>query len=490
MNHRIVFYTLGKIMRMMGLLMLISVITGIIYFEKEAWGVLIVSLGTVGAGTLLQLGKPKKTNIRAKEGFAITGLAWLTMSIIGAIPFMTSGVLPSFTDAVFETASGFTTTGASVITDLEVVPRCILLWRSFTHWVGGMGILMFMLIFIPSNADEMNIMRAESPGPSVEKMVPKVRQTAFILYAIYGAITLALIVALIISGMPVFDSICISFGTAGTGGFGVHGDSIAGYSTLSQNIITVGMLLFGVNFNVYYLIILKKFKSLLHCEEVIWYFIIYLVASIVVALGTFKGFLSLMGWDVGISYDSFGTSLQKSFFQVASVMTTTGYATADFDMWSDLSRAMMVLVMFIGACAGSTGGGIKVSRCILYIKQIFREFKNYIHPNSVNNVKLDGKIVNNNTIRTTNVYLMAYLFVYVISFVIVCFNGFDLITTFTSIAATINNIGPGLGVVGPTGSFAGFNALSKWVFIFDMIAGRLELIPVLIMLAPGTWRKK
>ena len=478
---------------MMGILMLISVITGLIYSECDALGVLAVSLGTIVAGTLLQIKKPKKTNIRAKEGFAITGLAWLVMSIIGAIPFMTSGVLPNFTDAVFETASGFTTTGASVITDLEVVPRCILLWRSFTHWIGGMGILMFMLIFIPSNADEMNIMRAESPGPSVEKMVPKVRQTAFILYAIYGAITLALIIALIISGMPVFDSICLSFGTAGTGGFGIHGDSIASYSTLSQNIITVGMLLFGVNFNVYYLMILKKFKSLLHCEEVIWYFLIYFAASIMVALGTFRGFLGITGWENVDSYacfDSFGKSLQSAFFQVASVMTTTGFATTDFNQWSDMSRGIMVLVMFIGACAGSTGGGIKVSRCVLYIKQLFREFKNYIHPNSVNNVKLDGKVVNNDTLRTTNVYIMAYMMVYIISFIIVSFNGFDIVTTFTSIAATINNIGPGLGKVGPAGSFSGFSILSKWVFIFDMIAGRLELIPVLIMLAPGTWRKK
>ncbi len=490
MNYKILVHITGKIIMFEGLLMMLSVLVGLIYREKATVSVLIVALAAIALGFLLQLKKPMKKSIRAKEGFVITGLSWLVMSIVGAVPFILSGAIPDFTDAVFETASGFTTTGASIITDLSVIPRCILFWRSFTHWIGGMGILTFVLIFIPSNADEMNIMRAEAPGPSVEKMVPKVRETALTLYAIYTAMTVALMIALAIAGMPIFDSICISFGTAGTGGFGIKGDSIASYSTLCQNIITVGMLLFGVNFSVYYLAIMKKFKDILHSEEVLWYFIIYITASLIVALGSFTKFISFAGLTGGSGYDSFGDALQSAFFQVSSIMTTTGFATCDFNKWPDLPKAVMVSVMFIGACAGSTGGGMKVSRLILYVKQIFREFQNYIHPNSVSSVKLDGKVVNNNTIRTTNVYLMAYMMVFLLSFIIVLFDGFDMVTTFTGVAATMNNIGPGLSVVGPAGSFAGFNHLSKWVFIFDMIAGRLELIPVLIMFAPRTWRKK
>ena len=490
MNYRIIVYTIGRIMTIEAILMLIPVAACIFFDEGIAFELFAVALATLLIGILFQLRKPKRTLIRAKEGFIITGLTWLVLSIIGAIPFVASGAIPNFTDAVFETASGFTTTGASILTDLDSIPRSILLWRSFTHWIGGMGILMFMLIFIPSTADEMNIMRAESPGPSVEKMVPKVRETARTLYGIYFAMTITLILLLVIAGMPFFDSVCVSFGTAGTGGFGVRGDSIASYSPLCQNIITVGMLMFGVNFNLYYLIIMKKFKDILHCEEVMWYFIIYGTAVTLVTLGTFTGFVESVGWEESFTMDALGDAIHHSAFQVASVMTTTGFATVDFDKWAHMPRAVMVLVMFIGACAGSTGGGMKVSRVVLYFKQMVREIQSYIHPNSVRNIRLDGKAVNSNTLRTTNVFLVAYVMVFVFSFLIINFDGFDLITSFTSVAATINNIGPGLGLVGPTGNFSAFSALSKWVFIFDMIAGRLEIFPILIMLAPNTWRKK
>lgn len=490
MNYKIVIYTIGRIIQIIGVLMLLPAVVGGALGEKATLSLASVAVGAIVIGGFLHRRKPEKSQIRAKEGFVITAVTWLVMSIVGAIPFFASGEIASFTDAVFETASGFTTTGASILTDIEGMSKSLLLWRSFTHWIGGMGILVFMIAFVPSSADEMNIMKAESPGPSVEKMVPRVRETAFILYAIYTCMTVAMIIALCIAGMPIFDSVCLSFGTAGTGGFGVLSDSIASYSRVCQTIITIGMVLFGVNFNVYYLILMKKFKDLIHCEEVIIYLVIYTVASIAVGVSTLNGLVSFAGWDGVLGFDQIGDALHHSFFQVASVMTTTGYATVDFDQWSTLPKAIMVIIMFIGACAGSTGGGMKVSRWILYVKQVRRELLSYIHPNSVNRIRLDGKVVDDSTLRTTNVYLMAYVFVFMISFLLILIDGFDITSSFTSVVATINNIGPGLGVVGPCGGFSEFSILSKWVFIFDMIAGRLEVIPVLILLAPNTWRRK
>ncbi|MCR5214230.1 MAG: TrkH family potassium uptake protein [Eubacterium sp.] len=490
MNYKMVVYVLGRIIQIIGIFLLIPAVVGVIYREKEILAIAIIAVLSIVVGGFLDRKKPKNSQIRAKEGFVITAFTWIVMSIVGAIPFYVTGYIPSITDAVFETASGFTTTGASILTDIEALPHCLLFWRSFTHWIGGMGILVFMLAFVSSSADEMNIMRAESPGPSVEKMVPKVRETAFMLYSIYTVLTLTLVMALVIAGMPVFDSFCVSFGTAGTGGFATKGDSIASYSKACQVIITIGMMLFGVNFNVYSLIVMKKYKELIHAEEVIAYFIIYAVATLIVTLGTYDGFINLMGWQGAESFNSFGQALQQSSFQVASVMTTTGFATTDFDKWANVPKLVMVGVMFIGACAGSTGGGMKVSRWLLYFKQMRRELQSYIHPSSVRSIWLDGKVVDKDTLRTTNVYLMAYMFTFLVSLVLISFDGHDLITSFTAVTATINNIGPGLSIVGPTGNFAGFSNLSKWVFIFDMIAGRLELFPFLIMLSLSTWRKK
>ena len=476
MNHRIVIQIIGKLMQLAGIFLLLPTIAGVLFGEKEFFVLASTAAGAIVIGGVLRLVKADKQRIRAREGFIITAVTWLLFSLIGAIPFFASGAIPSYTDAVFETASGFTTTGASILLNIEAMPKCLLLWRSFTHWIGGMGILVFMLAFVPSNVDEMNIMKAESPGPSVEKMVPKVKETAFILYAIYTALTLCLIIVLIINGMPIFDSICVSFGTAGTGGFGVRGDSIASYSHACQNIITVGMLMFGVNFNFYYLIIMKKFKNLIHCEEVYVYLGIFVVATALVSFGIYNG--SLLD------------AVHHAAFQVSSIMTTTGFATVDFHTWMNMPKGILVLIMFSGACAGSTGGGLKVSRVILYFKQVVREILSYTHPSSVKAIKLDGKAVNKDTLRTTNVFLMAYLLIYVVSFVLISFDDFDLITTFTSVAATMNNIGPGLGVVGPAGNYAAYSILAKWTLIFDMIAGRLELFPVLILFSVGTWRRK
>jgi len=488
MNHRIVLNNIGKLIRLEGMLLILPTLIGVFLQEKEFLALAVTAGSSIIVGTLLSSIKTKNTRIRDKEGFVITALVWLIFSIIGAIPFYATGNIKSFTDAIFETASGFTTTGASILRDVEALPKCLLFWRSFTHWIGGMGILVFMMAFASSSADEMNIMRAESPGPSVEKMVPKVKETAIILYGIYTVMTIILIIALIIAGMPVFDSVCHALGTAGTGGFGIKGDSIASYNKVCQGIITVGMMMFGVNFNLYYLIIMKKFKDILHSEEVFTYIIIYFVASILVSIGTVNGFMHSGTYYAG--FHTVGEAVHHSFFQVASVMTTTGFATMDFNLWATMPKAIMVLVMFIGACAGSTGGGIKVSRIIIYFKEVVRELQSYIHPSSVKSIRLDGKVVSKDTIRTTNVFLMAYIFIFVGSLVIVCFDGFDLVTSFTAVTATINNIGPGLGIVGPTGNFADFSILAKWVFIFDMIAGRLEIFPVLIMLSIKTWRRK
>lgn len=479
MNYITIFYTLGTLLQFEGLFLIAPWLVGIYYQDPERWWLLIVALSSVTLGTLVRviLKKRKHGRIHSKEGFVITAAAWIILSIVGALPFVFSGAIPSFTDAVFETASGFTTTGASILTNVEAMPHCLLFWRSFTHWIGGMGVLVFMLAVLPSSADEMNIMRAESPGPSVDKFVPKVRNTAFLLYAIYGVMTVVEIVVLLIAGMPVFDSFCISFGSAGTGGFGIKNDSMAGYNTACQIIVTVAMFLFGVNFKLYYLIVMRKFKEIIHCEEVFWYTVIYVVAVALIAVD--------MCHDIG----RVSTSVLQAAFQVSSVMTTTGYATTNFDNWHSFSKAILVAVMFCGACAGSTGGGIKVSRIVLYFKQVGREISKYVHPRSVRKVWLDGKPVEEETMRQANVYLMAYFFIYVISLLLVCLDGFDLISSFTAIAATFNNIGPGLGVVGPAGNFSGFSDLSKWVMTFDMISGRLEIFPMLILFRPGTWKK-
>lgn len=476
MNNRIILKMLGKLIQLEGILLFLPTLLGLLYSEKSFLYLAVTAGGSIIVGSLISLIPVKNTRIRAKEGFVITALAWIVFSAIGAIPFFISGYIPSFTDAMFETSSGFTTTGASILPNVELLPKCLLFWRSFTHWIGGMGILVFMLIFVQSSADEMNIMKAESPGPSVEKMVPKVRETALTLYGIYTTMTIILIIALIIAGMPAFDSACISFGTAGTGGFGVKADSIASYNHACQTIITIGMVMFGINFNVYFMILIRKFKGLLKSEEVIVYLLIFFIASLAVTIGTLG--------------DSFSESFHHSSFQVASIMTTTGFATKDFNLWATLPKGILVLIMFSGACAGSTGGGLKVSRVILYFKQVVREIQHYTHPSSVRTIRLDGKSVNKDTIRTTNVFLMAYVFIFITSFVIISIDGFDLTTSFTSVAATINNIGPGLELVGPVGHYAGYSLLSKWVLIFDMIAGRLELFPVLILFSLSTWRKK
>lgn len=381
-------------------------------------------------------------------------------------------------DALFETVSGFTTTGSSILSDVEALSHCALFWRSFTHWIGGMGVLVFLLAVIPlSGGSHINLMRAESPGPSVGKLVPKIKYTAQILYVIYLGMTVVEIILLLISRMPVFDAITLSFGTAGTGGFGIKGDSIASYTALQQWIITIFMILFGVNFNAYYLILFRKFKKALQMEEVKAYFGIIFVSTAIITGSLVMGNMQ------------FADALRHAAFQVGSIITTTGYATINFDAWSQTCRTILVLLMFVGACAGSTGGGMKVSRFIVMVKTMTKELNSYIHPKSVKKIKMDGKPIEHEVVRSINVYLITFMIIFVVSVFAISFEGHDLVTNFTAVAATINNIGPGLSMVGPDCNFGFFSDFSKFVIIFDMLAGRLELFPLLILFHPAIWKE-
>ena len=477
MNGAMIIYILGQVLRIEGALMLPSFFVGLIYGEKQGWAYLAMAAVCVVLGTLITIKRPKNTTIYLKEGCVSTALCWIVLSAFGAVPFVLTGEIPSFTDAMFETVSGFTTTGSSILTDVEAMSYSSLFWRSFTHWIGGMGVLVFLLAVLPmAGGSQFNLMKAESPGPSVGKLVPKVGGTARILYVIYFGMTILEIVLLLLGGMPAFDAITHSFGTAGTGGFGVKADSIASYSPYLQWVITIFMILFGVNFNAYYFLFFGQLRKAFRMEEVRWYFIIILASTGII-------FATLLG-----TYAPF-EALTHAAFQVGTIITTTGFATADFDQWSSLAKTVLVLLMFIGACAGSTGGGIKVSRILVFFKSSFREIGSYIHPRSVNRIKVEGRPVDHESIRSINVYLTAYMLIFCLSILLISIEGQDVITTFTSVAATINNIGPGLAVVGPTGNFSSFSIFSKWVLIFDMLAGRLELFPMLILFHPTIWKQ-
>ena len=477
MNTSIVRYILGQVLKVESILLFLPCIVSLCYGENDIFAYLIV-IGITGfIGVIGTIKKPESNVFYLKEGCIATALSWIVMSIFGALPFVITKDIPSFTDALFETISGFTTTGSSILTDIEALSYTNLFWRSFTHWVGGMGVLVFILAIIPlSGGSSINLMRAESPGPSVGKIVPKLKETARILYMIYFGMTIAEMLLLLIGGMPVFDSITLSLGTAGTGGFGIRGDSIASYSAYCQWIITIFMILFGVNFNAYYFILLKDFRGLFNMEEVKYYFLIIFSSIAIILI------------DVSHFYKNIFTALRHTAFTVGSIITTTGYATADFNQWGDSSKFIIVAIMFVGACAGSTGGGIKVSRIVLLCKGIRKELNSYIHPKSVKKIKFDGKPVEHEVFRATNVYFMTFMILFTISVFLISFEGYGGTTSFTAVAATMNNIGPGLAHVGPTENFSFFSDFSKYVFMFDMLAGRLELFPLLIMFHPAIWK--
>jgi len=479
MNYRIIAKILGWVFSLQGIFMLPASLVGVIYKEYFDAAVYFgISLVCSLIGFLLRRIKIKSTTFYAKEGFVAVALSWILLSMTGAIPFVLNGDIPSYTDALFEIISGYTTTGSSILTDVEALSHSNLFFRSFSHWIGGMGVLVFILAILPmTGGSTMNLLKAESPGPSVSKLVPKMQQTAFILYAIYFVMTLVEIVLLLIGGMPLFDSLCHAFGTAGTGGFGIKGDSIASYSPYLQTVITVFMFLFGVNFTFYYYILIRKIRDAFKMEEVRWYFGIYVLAVILLMINL-----------VSSGYAA-GESLLHVTFQVASIMTTTGYATTDFNLWPEFSRGLMVCLMFIGACAGSTGGGLKVSRIMLWLKQVKKELTQQLHPRRVHVIKMDGKEVPHAQAHSCNVLLMTYIIIFIASFLLISLDGFDTTTNFTAIAATLNNIGPGLNIVGATGNFSSFSDFSKYVMMFDMLAGRLEIFPMLLLFYPPTWKK-
>ena len=478
MNGSIVRYFIGQVIRIEGILLLLPCLVGLIYREHEATAYFAVAIMCMVVGTLISLRKKKDDVFYLKEGCVTTAMCWIALSVFGCIPFVITGEIPNFIDALFETISGFTTTGASILNDVEALSHTSLMWRSFTHWVGGMGVLVFLLAIIPlTGGSNFNLMKAESPGPTVGKLVPKMRISARILYIIYFVLTVIEMVLLIIAGMPIFDAVTAAFGTAGTGGFGIKNSSIGRYSDTIQWIVTIFMLLFGVNFNAYYLLLLGHFKKIFAIEEVRVYFGIVITSIVIITINIFDSCISVFD------------AVTKSSFTVASIITTTGYSTVDFDMLPTLSKAILVILMFVGACAGSTGGGIKVSRFIILFKTFVKESNSYIHPRSVKQINMDGKKLDHNTLRATNVYLITFITVFVISTLILSIEGHDLETTFTAVAATINNIGPGLSLVGPTSNFSFFSPLSKIVMMFDMLAGRLELFPLIILLHPGLWKE-
>lgn len=460
--------------------MLIPGFTALLYKEEQGIYFLIIALVCAGLGWIGTHKKPENIMFFAKEGFVSVALGWVMLSFFGALPFYLSGEIPVFEDAMFEVISGFTTTGASILTDVESLSYCMLMWRSFTHWIGGMGVLVFLLAILPlAGGYNMHIMRAESPGPSVGKLVPRVKSTAKILYLIYLFMTIIQILLLIVGGMPVFDSIATSLGTAGTGGFGIKANSMAFYdSYYLQGVVTVFMILFGINFNVYYLFLIRKPKDALHCEEARTY------------LGIILASILLITWNIKGSFSGLFAAFHHAAFQVASIITTTGYSTVDFDLWPEFSKTILIVLMFIGACAGSTGGGIKVSRIIIAVKLMLKEFAALIHPRSVKVIKLENKIIETSVIKNVSAFFTVYIFIFIISVLLISIQNFDFMTNFTAVAATFNNIGPGLSKVGPMCSFAEFSPFSKYVLMFDMLAGRLEIFPMIILFSPSTWKSR
>ena len=481
MNYRMVSYYIGRILLIEALLLIFPAIGAIIYGEDTLLSFAVTIAALTITGSLAVGIKPQKTNIYAKDGYAIVALTWILMSLFGALPFYLSGHIPSFTDSFFETVSGFTTTGSTILSNVEALPKSLLFWRSFTHWIGGMGILVFVIAIMPkTESSSMHVMRAEVPGPTVGKLVSKLRASARILYGIYCVLTAIQIIMLVAGGMPLFDSIVNSFATAGTGGFGVLNNSIEGYNSLySEMVIAVFMLIFGINFNLYYMFLIKQGKQAIKSEELRWYLGIIAASVIIIAISLFT-----------TKHDGLAESFRYAFFQVSSIITTTGFSTTNFDTWPMIAKFVLVFLMFIGACAGSTGGGIKVSRLIILVKSSLRDIRKAINPRSIETVKIDRKTVEEPVVKSVSVFLSTYMLVMAVSMLIISIDGFDFETTSTSVIACMGNIGPGMGAVGPYGNFSDFSMFSKLVLSFDMLAGRLELIPMLMLFSPYAWSRK
>ncbi len=478
MNYRVIVYTLGCVLNFEAIALLLPLICAVVFGEActTAFAACITVCLVIGIPIVMK--KPGETSMYAKEGFIIVALSWIIMSVIGALPFVISGSIPNFINALFETVSGFTTTGASILSDIEALPKSMLLWRSFTHWIGGMGVLVFIVAILPiSGGSNLYLIKAESPGPAVGKLVPKIGATAKILYTIYTVFTIIQIILLKIGGMSLFEAVTISFGTAGTGGFAVKNSGVAEYSPYLQYVITVFMIIFGVNFSLYYLILIGHIKEALHSTELKVY------------LGVIIASIALISINIRNMYPTVEETVRHSAFQVGSIITTTGFATADFNKWSDLPKTILVMLMFIGACAGSTGGGIKVSRIIILAKSIIKELKIAVHPRITYKTSIDGRLIEHETLRAVNVFIIAYAAIFAASLLLISIDNLGFTTNFTAVAATINNIGPGLEEVGPMSNFSAFSPFSKLILIFDMLVGRLEIFPMLVLFSPHTWKK-
>lgn len=479
MNKQMIRYVLGLVLLIEGALLLLPLAVALLYREAS-WVYFIATIGVcLALGGCMTLRKPQRRALFPKDGFVIAALSWIVISLVGALPFCLSGQIPRYIDALFEMISGFTTTGSSILTQVEALDHGMLFWRSFSHWVGGMGILVFMLALLPAmGGATIHILRAESPGPSVGKVVPKIRDSAKITYEIYLALTVLLVLLYLAGGMSLFDSLCIAFGTAGTGGFAVRTSSCAEYSPYIQMVTTIFMMLFGVNFTVYFLLLRRKFRQALHSSELWTYLGVILAATLAISFNIFR------------SMASFGQAVHHAAFTVSSIITTTGYGTVDFNLWPEFSRVILCFLMIMGACAGSTGGGFKVSRIVILCRYASNELKRLIHPRTVNVVQVDGKQISRETVHGVLVYTLFYIFIAMASMLLISLDNFDASTTVSSVLATLNNIGPGLGAVGPAASFAGLSDLSKAVLCLDMLAGRLEIFPLLVLLLPSTWAKK
>ena len=481
MNRKMVFNIIGRIVLTEAVLFLLPIMIAVYYGELlplKAFLISAVIAAAVGGGLIL-FTKTEDKSIYAGEGFVTVGFAWILLSVIGALPFYISGEIPNFVDAFFETVSGFTTTGASILTDVEAMSKSLLFWRSFTHWIGGMGVLVFVTAIIPSSSKgTMNIMRAEMPGPIIGKLVPRVRDTAKILYLIYIVMTVIQIILLAAGGMPLFESVVHTLGTAGTGGFGTKADSLASYSAYSQWVITIFMLLFGINFNLYYLILIRRVREAFRSSE-LWSYLGIVVASVAVITA-----------NIYSAYQNFAVSVRHAAFQVASIITTTGYATTDFNLWPDLSKAILLMLMFIGGCAGSTAGGLKVSRAVMLFKLISREIRKMLHPRSVSKVRFEGKTVEEATLSSVAVYFAIYILCFVVIFLLISLEPFGLETNFSAVVSCFNNVGPGLAAVGPASSYAAYSDFSTIILSAAMLLGRLEIFPLIIAFSPATWSRK
>lgn len=477
MNYSMIWYILSSVLCFEGIFLLLPAMVGGIYGEKEGLFYLAVAAVGILLGSLGRMKKPKSKVFYSREGFAAVSLSWIILSLVGAVPFWLTGEFPSYIDALFETVSGFTTTGTSILSSVEGLAHCTAFWRCFTHWIGGMGVLVFIMAVLPlSGSSNMHLMRAESPGPSVGKLVPKVKRTAMILYGIYLLFTVAEMILLLVAGMPVFDSVTLAFSTVGTGGFGLVDSSVASYSMAVKTIILIFMLICAINFNVYYLLLIRRPKEALLNEEMRYFLVIVFTSAVLITINIKDSFSSL--------FEAFHTAL----FQIVSLISSTGFVVADYDVWPEFSKTILVFLMLIGACAGSTGGGFKVSRFIIIIRSLKNEIMSVAHPRSVQKVRVEGRRVSDSLVKTTLGYLGAYVMVMIVSILLLSLDKFDFTSNVTAVIAVFNNIGPGLNMAGPTESFGDFSVFSKVVLMLDMLIGRLEIFPMLVLFAPGMWR--